>query len=216
MVRSSAGNFYNYFSPGLGELIRSSEGRVAPPPSIFFSLPFSLHVSLPVAHLPSLPVPCSIVSPFQPPSNRSSRIPFARLTHTPIFSFSSSSSSFSTFQQQPSSLSIIHALSFRPNRNICIFETHLYCALSFRQLSFDTCWRKPTTTPSSNSHFCIGLLEQVSLGYHGNYSFRKLKSRAFVRNMQIESRCKERILELKRFDGIVIVPLDARRRWTLS
>lgn len=53
MLRSSAGNFYNYFRPGAGELIRSAEPRRRFPPSR----------PLPVAFPPSL-APSRHRSPF--------------------------------------------------------------------------------------------------------------------------------------------------------
>lgn len=69
MLRSSAGNFYNYFRPGAGELIRSTEPRrflfLSPLP---FPSPFpSRHRSPPYHRLPfffplSLPAPSSRLS----------------------------------------------------------------------------------------------------------------------------------------------------------
>lgn len=104
MVRSSAGNFYNYFSPGLGELIRSSEGRVAPPPSIFF---FAPRVFSPRGSSSSLPVhrltfPTNLL------------VFFLLVAQRPFFP-SPSPSSFSTFHQPPTETSA------SPR----IFETHL-------------------------------------------------------------------------------------------
>lgn len=160
MVRSSAGNFYNYFSPGLGELIRSSEGRVAPPPSIFF---FAPRVFSPRGSSSSLPVPCSIVSPFQP-----------------IFSYSFCSSPNAHFFLLLLLLLFRRSTSPQP-KHLHLRESSKRISL-FWQLSFDTCWRKPTATQP----FQLSFLYWSKLGIsrlRWNYFFLKVKIFCVVKSI---------------------------------
>lgn len=63
MLRSSAGNFYNYFRPGAGELIRSAESRrfLSLPPPPLFPLTPSISFFFPPSSI-SLPAPSSRLS----------------------------------------------------------------------------------------------------------------------------------------------------------
>lgn len=115
MLRSSAGNFYNYFRPGAGELIRSAE------PRRFLSL------SLPPAPFPFLLRPPSysidlffflpLLSPLPASSSRLGRRPIVRFSPIFFFFFFFFSFDFSLPSSTCVSFSVSRAIVSRTSRS---------------------------------------------------------------------------------------------------